>query len=71
MSRCGPERPRAPSKSPALPHGRATERAEAQISSPRVSKGCIPNAASYGTLTGSCREAQEEGNAVSSSFSML
>ncbi|MCI0419959.1 MAG: hypothetical protein L0387_00970 [Acidobacteria bacterium] len=27
-------------KSPALLYGRATEQAEAQVSSPRVSKGC-------------------------------
>jgi hypothetical protein len=30
----------APSKSLTLPHGRATEHADAQVSSPRVSKGC-------------------------------
>jgi len=30
----------APSKPPALPYGRATEQAEGQVSSPRVSKGC-------------------------------
>ena len=29
-----------PVKVPALPHGRATQLAEAQVSSPRVSKGC-------------------------------
>ena len=40
---------RAQSKSPA-PLGRATEQAEAQISSPRVSKGC-PQRNNYGTLT--------------------
>jgi len=34
------EKARIPSKSPALPHGRATEEAEDQVSSPRVSKGC-------------------------------
>jgi len=30
----------APSKSLTLPYGRATEHADAQVSSPRVSKGC-------------------------------
>ncbi len=30
----------APSKSLTLPHGRATEHSDAQVSSPRVSKGC-------------------------------
>jgi len=34
----------APSKSPALPNGRATEQAEAQVGSPRVSKGCASRA---------------------------
>ena len=34
----------APSRSLTLPHGRATEHADAQVSSPRVSKGCAqPN----------------------------
>ena len=35
--RCGGP---APSKSLTLPHGRATEHSDAQVSSPRVSKGC-------------------------------
>src|SRR2546423_646458 len=41
-----------PVKVPALPHGRATEQAAAQVSSPRVSKGCASTQLSYGTLTG-------------------
>jgi len=39
---------RVPSKSLTLPHGRATEQGPAQLSSPRVSKGC----ASTQSLTG-------------------
>ena len=41
-----------PVKVLALPHGRATEQAEAQVSSPTVSKGCASRQLSYGTLTG-------------------
>src|SRR2546426_798392 len=43
-----------PVKVPALPHGRAIEQAAAQVSSPRVSKGCASTQLSYGTLTGPC-----------------
>src|SRR5207244_262912 len=43
-----------PVKVPALPHGRAIEQAAAQVSSPRVSKGCASPQLSYGTLTGPC-----------------
>ena len=41
-------------KAHALPHGRATEQAKAQVSSPHVSKGCSSTQLSYGTLTGPC-----------------
>ena len=41
-----------PLKVPALPHGRATEQSEVQVSSPRVSKGRASTQLSYGTVTG-------------------
>ncbi|PYV38344.1 MAG: hypothetical protein DMG06_25890 [Acidobacteria bacterium] len=40
-------------KSRTLPHGRATEQAQAQLSSPRVSNGCASTYHSR-TLTGPC-----------------